>query len=179
MSFSKLATVAVVGVALAVSAGCGSSKSSTSTTTTVAATVAKPLVTTTPAKLARSGSPLTHTTLIAKGDAICTDIKRKLGAMSARTTPEFLRTLPQAAIYYNTESERLGRLVPPAALAGDWSQIVSDMHYYSEYADRIEQYANEGQEKTAGKVLEQGIALQEKWIAIAKRDGFKNCSRLR
>jgi len=68
--------------------------------------------------------------------------------------------------------------VPPAALAADWAQIVSDMHFYSEYASQIERYAKEGKEKTAGKLYERVIKLQEQWVAIARRDGFKRCSHL-
>lgn len=175
MSFSKLAAVAVVGTVLAVATGCGSSKGATTTST---ATDTTPAVATTPANLA-TGAPLTRTALIVQGDKICAAAKEKLSAVSIRTTPQLVRLLPQISIYYNEEAENLAKLVPPRSLVSDWTQFVNYIHLYSEYANKVAQYAKEGQEKTAGKLFERNVRLQEQWIAIAKRDGFKRCSLLR
>jgi len=95
----QISALALVAVVMAV-AGCGSSKSagtSSSASTATAAASSTPAVVTTPAKLA-TGAPLTRAALIVKGDATCASTKRKVSAISARSTSQFVRVLPQIAI---------------------------------------------------------------------------------
>ncbi len=158
--------------------GCGSSKQApTSSTGSKTIATATSSVGTTTAPLA-TGKPLTRAQLIAQGDAICATATRKLTAVAARSEPELVRLLPQAAINLETEAKGLSRLVPPASMTHDWTQIINKIHFASEYVTRVTQYIKEKQEKTAGQLYEKAGYLYKQSKAIAKRDGFKRCSRV-
>lgn len=176
---AQLAAFALVAMTL-VASGCGSTKSastsSAASSTAAAATV--PAVITTPATLA-AGKPLTSGQLIAQGDAICASTLTKLTSMSARSTGEFVRFLPQAAIYLGTEAESLSKLVPPPSMSHDWTQIVNDIHFASEYVNRVAQYAREKQEMAVRQLYAKANELNTQAKAIAKREGFQRCSRVR
>lgn len=178
MSQRKLAACALAATVF-VGSGCGASSKSTSSSKTVSSTAAATAsVNTTPATLA-VGKPLTRTQLIARADPICASTNLQVGTMSARTGSESLRILPQIVVYYSTEAESLGKLVPPRSLAHDWGQIVNDIQHYSQITNAAVRYAKENQLPTARRLYRQAIKLLEQWPATAKRDSFKHCSKLR
>ena len=182
MSPKQLAAMAVAAAALT-AAGCGSSKSSHTTGTTTAAqttTTATPAPAPVPAngqeiKVA-SGTPLSHATLISKGDAICTRANAKLSTSTARTQEDFARLLPQSASYERTEASELSKLVPPSSLAPDWQHIITDLQKFSELSSRAGEYAAVKNFQAALPLAVAGNKAQQDMVTIAKRDGFKVCS---
>ncbi len=166
----QLAAFTIVATAL-VACGCGSSKTATTRTTASVDTVPVPV------SLA-TGKPLTRAQLIVRGDAICANTNLRTGTLSAKTGSESLRTLPQVVIYYRAEVQSLGKLVPPASMAHDWRQIVTDIQRYSEYTNTAVRYAKENNFGAARLHYKNAITLLEQWPAIAGRDGFKQCSKL-
>jgi hypothetical protein len=177
---TQFAAFALAAAALATS-GCGSSKAGSATTgtaTTTTTTTTTSSTSTSPATFA-TGKPLTRAQLIARGDAICASTNAKFAAIIAKTRPEFVHLLPQAAVYLGTEAEGLSRLVPPTSMSGDWTQIVNNIHFASEYVTRVARYFQEKQEKAANQLYEKANKLNSQSEAIAKGDGFKHCSRFR
>jgi hypothetical protein len=180
---TKSAAFALAFAAAAlVASGCGSSKSG-STSAGTASTPASattpsttPTVDTAPAKLA-SGAPLARAQWIAAGDAICQSTHAKLATLIAHTAAETKRDLGQVAIYYVAEAESLGKLVPPKPLMHDWERIVDDIHLYGEYAGSAVQDAAANHGTIPASKLASSSKLQAEVIAIATRDGFKQCSR--
>lgn len=180
MLHARFAAFAVAASTALAASGCGSSKpaSTSSVASPTTTTTVPPSVATTPVTLA-TGKPLTRAQLISRGDAICASAITKLTATTVRSTPEFARVLPQAAIYLGTEAEGLSRLVPPASMTRDWTRIVNDIHFASEYTTKSAQYLKEKLEKSAGQLYAKANLLNAQSKAIAKRDGFKRCSRVR
>lgn len=157
-----------------VAAGCGSSKSQTVGTTPSRAPVDTGTTRTAPI-VART--PLTRAQFVAQGDAICAATNSKLKALSANSTAEFVRSLPQGAIDYNAEAEDLMKLAPPPVLAHSWSQLVGYVRSVGASTMRIAEYMKEHQTKRARQLYRAALQTKAKWQAIAKRDGFRYCPR--
>jgi hypothetical protein len=192
----QLIALGLAAVALAISGCGGSSKtgsttasatvatgtastatSTTATTTATTTTPTLPTVTKTTVKLA-TGRPLTRTALIAKGDAICARANKKLLAISIKNEDEFVRVLPQVAVYNSTESKELGKLVPPASLAHDWAQIINAAHLYSEYVKHIAAYAQETSYQAASPLVHTAEEVRKQMRTVAGHDGLKHCEEV-
>jgi hypothetical protein len=178
-----LVIVALATTALAAS-GCGSSKTVGSvaapknlSVTTTPTTVKTPPPTTTTVKLA-SGKPLTRTTLIGKGDAICARTNSKLSAISVVNRSDFSRVIPQVSIYDNVEFNELSKLVPPASLAHDWKKIINIVHLYGVYVSQIPSYAKSNNYSSAGPLVRLAGIIHKELTVLAKHDGFKQCSQI-
>ncbi len=182
----QLIALGLTAVALVVSGCGGSSKTDSSasvaaatTTATTAATTATtpPTITATKVTIAK-GTPLTRTTLIAKGDTICAHTNKELSAISVTGEAAFKRVLPQVAIYTNDESNDLAKLVPPASLTSDWSKIINNIHLYSQYVDQIAGYARSNNYGSAGPLLATAEEIRKKMRVTAEHVGFKHCSEV-
>lgn len=174
MLHTQLAALALAVLAASAS-GCGSSKTGSATTTTAAQATPTTPITTTPTKVA-AGAPLARAQWIAAGDAICASTNDKFATLGAHNPGQFVGALPQAAIYYTSESEDLSKLVAPKSMARDWEEIVNDIHLTGEYADAVAQDVKEKQQQTASQMLKKAEALRKETLRIARRDGFKWCS---
>ncbi|MGC2374860.1 MAG: hypothetical protein WA484_13390 [Solirubrobacteraceae bacterium] len=170
-----------IGAIVFAASGCGgSSKTGTMTTavtntvTNTTATVAT-LPTTTAVKLA-TGRRLARNAWIADGDAICARANKKVSANHVRHTADYGRILPQISIYYETESTELSKLVPPASMTGDWTQIVNNLQILGAYLGRVGQYVQENNLNAARPLFHTALNIQQQLIAIAKHDGFKRCT---
>jgi hypothetical protein len=158
---------------------CGGSSKTTSTTT--AATVASQTTTaattpTTPVKSA-SGKPLTRAQLIAAGEAICKSANTKRQAVSVITKKDLGRVVPEIAIYDTTEANELSQLVPPASMAGIWSQILRDFQAYGQEVSMMGQYAQANNTVAFRRLYEKSELLHEKLHEVAARAGFNHCAR--
>jgi hypothetical protein len=197
MSHSKLAAIVIAAVALGVS-GCGGS-SKTGSTTTVASTptqtttaqttstqttTAQTSSTTTtpvlpstgePIKI-KSGTPLTRRVLIAKAEPICERANTELDSTKIKSIEDYARVLPQTASYDRIEANELSKLVPPAAMAKAWTEIVTDLQKFGEYTEMVAEYAQAKKFTTAVPIFTAGRATHEKLAGIAKRNGFKECA---
>jgi hypothetical protein len=179
-----------MAVAIAVS-GCGGSSSKTATTAAASSsqtsstqtpaaqtssthTSAAPSVGVTTVHVA-SGTPLTRSALIAKVDAICKRTNMEIKSISVGNLTEFKRELPQAAIYYNAETNKLIKLVPPASLAHDWLTLIKSAQLFSEYA-RLAGYDGQTGQNVIPAVHSAGQA-REPMTAVAQHDGFKDCTQ--
>jgi hypothetical protein len=176
MLHTQLAALALA-VAAVTASGCGSSKTGSTTTAaeTTASTASTASVNTTPATIA-TGAPLSRARWIAEGDAICATTNDKFATLGARNNTQFLRALPQAAIYYTSESEDLSKLVAPKSMTHDWEQIVDDIHLTGEYANAVAQDIKANQQQSGVQLLRKAEELRKDTLHIAKRDGFKWCS---
>jgi hypothetical protein len=183
MLLISVAALALGAVALA-AAGCGGSSSKTDSVSAASATTAPTnsaatLPTTAPAIKLASGTPLSRSTWIARGDAICARTNTKLATISVKSVTELERTLPQIAIYTRTESTDLSKLVPPTPMTRDWAQIVDSLQLYSEYASGIARYLLAKDESAARPLFHTAVKLHEQTFATALRDGFRHCSHAR
>lgn len=168
--------VLALGAIMFAASGCGgSSKTGTTTTANTTATVATLPTTTTAVKLA-TGRPLARNEWIASGDAICARANKKVSANHVRHTADYGRILPQIAIYYKAESTELSKLVPPASMTGDWTQIVNDLQILGEHLGRVGQYVQENNLEAARPLFHTALNIQKQLIAVAKHDGFKRCT---
>ncbi len=181
----QLIALGLTAGALVVS-GCGGSSKTGSTasvaaatSTTTETTATTPTVTAATVKVA-TGTPLTRTTLIAKGDAICARTNTKLSAMSVTGEAAFRRALPQVAIYDSTESNELSKLVPPPSLASDWTRIINAAHLYSEYVNRIAGSASasaSSYDSIGVPLTHTAEGVHRQMAILAGQVGFKHCSR--
>jgi hypothetical protein len=178
MLHAYLAALALATTTLATSGCGGSSKTdapttaavtTTSSATTAAATTGEPIT-------IASGKPLSRSTWIAKGDKICTRANVKLDSTIIRTKQDFARVLPQAASYDHIEAVELSKLVPPAALADDWKQVVNGFQKFGEETAVGGERAQNNELDVAQSIFITARATQERFTKIAKRDGFKVCS---
>lgn len=202
MSHSKLAAIVIAAVALGVS-GCGGS-SKTGSTTTVASTPTQTTTAqtttaqTTPAQTTsaqtsstpttpvlpstgepikiKSGTPLTRRVLIAKAEPICERANAELDSTKIKSIEDYARVLPQTASYDRIEANELSKLVPPAAMAKAWTEIVTGLQKFGEYTEMVAEYAQAKKFTTAVPIFTAGRATHEKLAAIAKRNGFKECA---
>lgn len=183
MLHTYLAALALAAITLVV-AGCGGSSKTESATT--AAAVTTPTTTTTPAippvattsvKLA-TGTPLTRARLIAKAEAICEREHNKLLTVSLRSQSDYAREVPQVAIYDSIELHELSKLVPPASMDKPWVQVLSLDQLFSEYINRIANYAQAKNYSSVVSVLKVAEQVRKQLFALTKRDGIKNCSEL-
>jgi hypothetical protein len=148
-----------------------------STTTAATTTAAPPTVTATTVKVA-TGTPLTRTTLIAKGDTICAHTNAKISAISVKDEADFKRVLPQLAIYNSTESNELSKLVPPASLTSDWARIINAAHLYSAYVSQIASTAQTSSySSVAGPLIHNAEKVHEQMMATARHVGFTHCAQ--
>jgi hypothetical protein len=177
---TPIAALGLAALALAAS-GCG--KSSTTSTTSAAAgsaaTTAIASQPTTPVVITvAKGTPLPRATWIARGDAVCKATNAKLSATVAKTTADFVRLLPQAAIYEHTEAVELSKLVPPPAMAANWARMVNETQGFSEDSIKLAAYVRAKNSQTGRLVLHAVNRLQQGFTTLARRYGFKICSNL-
>jgi hypothetical protein len=178
MIHARLAATSIAAATLA-AAGCGGSsdtKSTTAGTTTAATATTQP---TTSTVAVATGKPLTRAAWIAKGDAICTSTNHKLATISIVSIQELARLDPQIAIYVTNEAEELGKLVPPSSATHEWSQILADLHLFSEYTQKVAQEIQAKRYPAAGTNLKAASKVHLQLQAIARRFGFKYCSKNR
>jgi hypothetical protein len=177
---------AVLAASALVAAGCGGSSkgngsaatstaASTTTSPTTGQTAIPVIATGEPIKL-RSGKPLSRKEWVARGDAVCTIANKKLDSSIVRTLQDWQRVLPQAAGWERVEAMELSKIVPPAAFAGDWQQIVTGVQRFSEYTAKAGEYALVNNMSAAQPVTAKGEAVREHTANLAKRYGFKECS---
>lgn len=174
---------AALALAAAVSAmsGCGGSSktvSSTAPTTRSGAASTPALPPATPVTVA-TGTPLTRAQLLASADAICARRNARVESVAIQSSADFIRMMPQIAIYNTTQANELSKLVPPASMRSVWTVILTDFHRYGEYMNRLAAYAPQRNPAVLGATLKSSERLRARLDALAKREGFKQCSKRR
>jgi hypothetical protein len=186
MSRQQLAVLVLAATTFA-AAGCGSSSKGGSATTaastaalstTVATAASSNTVPPAVAVPVASGKPLTRAQWLAKGDAICARLFRKLEPLAIKKIRELPRVLPQAAAYQRAAVAKLAKLVPPTSKAGDWQVFLRTTLRSAETEAKLAEYGKLGEAITRSPVGTAMVALQKHLAEMAKHDGFKVCLRL-
>lgn len=181
MLHAQLAALMLAATTLAVS-GCGkssstSTQSATSSTagTTPATTPATPSSTTV-AVAPAGGQPLTKARLIAKANSICRRANTQRDALTARTEPELARILSEGLAYDRGEASALGKLVPPAAMASDWQQLLTNLQAIVEDTKKTIPLLQSGISGNAQPFIQAGKEAQKHVAIIATHDGLTVCA---
>lgn len=165
-------------VMVAVSAGgCGGGSHTTSSTAPANAT------TPTASNAAASRAPRSDPGLqqiIAKADPICRRLDSELAATEPKSLAlaEVARQAPRRAALEQASVADLDKLVPPAAIARDWRQIIA---YRRTLADELLELGRLAKAKDTAAIHRLAAAkerVHERLLATASRDGFKYCSRV-
>jgi hypothetical protein len=126
--------------------------------------------------------PLTRAQLTSKANSICRTVTAELEAASkgeSANTPQQLERLTVKVSGFEQKAlTELTALVPPPALEAQWQRFVDGAQSLAEDTAKIGEYiANKN--TAAGKaVISDAEATQKRMVAIAKRNGFKNCEKV-
>lgn len=127
-----------------------------------------------------SAKPLTRVQLLAKADTTCRRINHKLSSSGTTKSPqEFADRASELVAYEQKGLAELSKLIPPASMANDWKAIIAGAQTLADDTMKIvERVKVEKNLKGAHSLLLETTKVQERTVAIAKRDGFKDCSLL-
>ncbi|HEX3391142.1 MAG TPA: hypothetical protein VHS55_01110 [Solirubrobacteraceae bacterium] len=126
--------------------------------------------------------PLTRAQLTIKADSICRTVTAKLEAASkgeSASTPRQLEHLTAKVSGFEQKAlTELTALVPPATLEAEWKRFVNGAQTLAEDTAKVgEDVASKN--TAAGKAaISQIGATQKQMVAIAKRNGFKDCEKV-
>jgi hypothetical protein len=123
------------------------------------------------------GKSLASVELIAKADVICARVHAQYHANGYTTAQSIAHLAPRVASYEQIGVSELRKLIPPASMAGDWKQIVDGAQTVAEETAKLGQYAKDNNLKAATPLLSSSLRRQQQVLAVAARDGFKECSR--
>lgn len=115
---------------------------------------------------------------IAKADAICAQFNVKRAPLGVRTERDWARVLPSLAADENTVYLGLSSLRSPPLLAGDWRQMVGGIKVLVKDILTANQYAQANKIYAAGPVFSAFQRTRLSIRAIARRDGFADCSQI-
>lgn len=149
MSYRRLAASVFATTALAVT-GCGNGSS--------------------------SGS-LTRAELIAKADVICGRINNEISTLTYKTPQDIALLAPKLASYEEASLVELRKLKAPTALAADWARILADTSLLARDTARLGAYAQQRNFSAGFALIAKDQPTHVQALAIAKRDGFGQCSR--
>lgn len=169
MLFTHVVALGVVAVALA-AAGCGKSSTTTSSATSAAATSAS--------AGGETGARPTRAVFIAQADAICAGYNAKRPKVVILSLKDYATKLGPLAAYYKAEADRLSALKPPISMASDWHQIVSGSREAAADLATVARSGKVSQARSSAAMFATAGRAQTQVLAIAKRNGFKDCSRV-
>jgi hypothetical protein len=122
--------------------------------------------------------PLTKSQLIAKADPICARFFVKFHAHGTKTAKEFVGNLRLLLSFERTESEELRKLTPPASMSSDWNKILTGQRTLTDDSARLLTYVRQGKLQAARPLLSAAQSARSQETALARRNGFKDCSRI-
>ncbi len=133
-----------------------------------------------------STKTLTRAQLIAQADPICAsasakrkEARARLGKAASFASPQALTTIaktaPGLAAYEREAVSKLGRLNAPTSLAHDWQSMLAGLQRLANDTAQLGAYAKEKNVKQAEKLTSGSESTRKQLLAIAGRDGFKNC----
>lgn len=125
-----------------------------------------------------STKSLTRAELTAKANAICKTVTTKLAGSNVKTQQDIARVAPELASFEEAALTDLGKLVPPAELADDWRQFVAGAQTLAENTSKLGEYAKANKLKQAQGLITSSQAVQQRMVAIARRDGLKSCEQV-
>lgn len=125
-----------------------------------------------------SPKPLTRAQLTHRADAICHKLNKRLSSTTIKTQKDFVRELPRLAGYEQEGLAELSKLIPPAKLAEDWKMIIAGAQTLADDIAKLGEDVKAKNMKAARAVVARVGKVQQRTTAIAKRDGFKDCSQV-
>jgi hypothetical protein len=157
----------LIAVALGVSA-CGSGGG---------ASVSRPAI----ASSAPVGPPLSASQLIARAETICRQRNTAIDAvrLPGVSAEDVVRFASQSAALEQTAFTALGRLNPPASMAGDWHKVLAYDRSLLDDVIELEEAAEHHDKQIIPTLTRTAETVKQQLLATAQRDGFKYCARLR
>jgi hypothetical protein len=150
MPHPRLAALALT-TALATT-GCGSSSTSSSSS---------------------SSSAMTREQFMAGAETICARLDAHIKPLH---NTNFAQVAPVIVGYERAALIDMQRLTPPASLAEDWKQIVTDEQMIAEDTAKLGEYSKANNTSATLTIFHTAEKLQQQMLATATRDGFRECS---
>lgn len=126
-----------------------------------------------------SAQPLTRKQLVAKANAVCSTLHKKMKEVGPANSPgELAHVAEKLAGYEQQQIEAMRKLTPPKQLASDWKQMIEGAEELSESIATLSSALQAKKKKQAEEALKQTATVEKRVTAIAKRDGFTACSEL-
>jgi hypothetical protein len=126
--------------------------------------------------------PLTRAQLTSKADSICRTVTAKLEAAgkgeSANTPRQLERLTAKVSGFEQKALTELTELVPPPALEAEWQRFVNGAQMLAEDTAKIGEYIASKNTAAGKAAISQIQATQKQMVAIAKRNGFKDCEKV-
>jgi hypothetical protein len=123
------------------------------------------------------GTALSSAELIAKADAICAHVHAEYHANGYTTTQSIARLAPRVASDEQVGVAELRRLIPPASMASDWKELVDNAETVADDTSKLGRYAKEDNLKAATSLFTVDRQREQQALAIAARDGFRQCAQ--
>ncbi|MGC2374840.1 MAG: hypothetical protein WA484_13285 [Solirubrobacteraceae bacterium] len=121
---------------------------------------------------------MTRAQWIAKADAICTRTNAQVATYPVKTTSDFARALPPAAVYEHEEAIALMRLVPPPSKAKDWKAVVTATMQVAVNSAELGREAVAGTFTIDSPLVAATTRANAIMGRITLRDGFTSCAEL-
>lgn len=126
--------------------------------------------------------PLTRAQLTSKANSICRTVAAKLEAASkgeSANTPQQLERLTTKVSGFEQKAlTELTALVPPPALEARWQRFINGAQTLAEDTAKVGQYIASKNAAASKAVISEVEATQKQMVAIAKRNGFKDCEKV-
>jgi hypothetical protein len=116
--------------------------------------------------------------LIAATDSACHRIHTKLASYSISTVAQLGIVARGLSKYEDDVIAELDKLTPSSSLAGDWRQIVADLHILAHNTARLGEMARKHKLSGANALIGEVNDARQRVLTIARRDGFKGCTQI-
>jgi hypothetical protein len=118
--------------------------------------------------------------LVAKADAICNELNRQLADEHVANTGdhELARITPVSAFLEEQAIRELSALTPPASLANDWQQMMSDRRTLARELKQLGHAAKANDELRVQSLIASKKAAHHKLEVLATSAGLVACARL-
>lgn len=169
-------TIFVLVTVMTAIGGCGSSSSDRSATSkSASSSVAH--TTTLPAVKQVSATPLSRASLIRAGNSICAHLAADSNLIKVRSAAEFQLALQQTTGYQLSLYRKLSRLAPPASMAGEWNEMISDARAMAESSSAATKYQDVQRNPAARPYLARFVQARLRLRATAQRAGLRACGK--
>lgn len=169
----------VLGASLLLTAGCGSSGAgSGGSSQSAVSTQQSPASHTVSAPAA--GPPAANAKLIAEAEPICAALNTALATAApvGLDARKIAAGAPAHVLLERRAVEELSRLRAPAAMAGDWRQIIAYRRTLASELAQLARVAKAGDSASIGALAVSKRKVRLQLLGLATRDGFTACTRV-
>jgi hypothetical protein len=127
------------------------------------------------------GQPLAQPELIAHADAICRRRNTAIDAvkLSGSSPEDIARFASQSTALEQTALLELGRLRPAAPTAAAWRQLLEYSEMLLQDVVKLGEYGRRHETRLIPALSRSAGRTKRQLLAVATRDGFTYCSRVR